>query len=252
LYGRVLTRVPRYLELAGDLKARIAAGETQVGGLMPTEHDLCQRYAVSRYTVREALRILAEQGLVARRQGSGTVVLSTASISAYRQSVTAGREILSFGQDAAFQFEQGSEVVADHALAEVLGCAPGTVWKRLHGIGRRSDMARSVGIIDVFFSQRVESVAQRFGPADRPYFQQLEAFYGVSIARLEQHFQASLLDADQAQRLKTQIGAPALRIIRRYFEADAPSPFAVSISVHPGDLYTFTMALTNPDRMPDS
>lgn len=244
-----MSRLPRYLEMAADLTLRIDRGETPVGGVMPTEQELCARYGVSRYTVREALRKLADAGLIARRQGSGTVVVSSPRSRSYRQSVTAGREMLSYGQDAAFQFSQGTDIIADEALARLLDCEPGTRWSRLHGIGRRPDMTRPVGLIDVHYSDRVAAVSQTFGPADRPYFQQLEAFYGVPISRLDQHFQASLLDSEQAKRLSAEVGAPALRIIRRYFEGEAPTPFAVSVSVHPGDLYTFTMALTNPVRL---
>ena len=62
---------PRYMALAEALRARIAGGDPAIGELLPTEHALCETYGVSRHTVREALRLLAESGLIARRRGGG-------------------------------------------------------------------------------------------------------------------------------------------------------------------------------------
>lgn len=53
----------------------LISGSFPVGGRIPTEHELAQRFSVSRPVVREALQRLREEGLIASRQGSGTVVL---------------------------------------------------------------------------------------------------------------------------------------------------------------------------------
>lgn len=62
-------------ELADGLAARIHAGELTAGTKLPSEPRLAENLGVSRNTVREAIGILREQGLVATRQGLGTVVL---------------------------------------------------------------------------------------------------------------------------------------------------------------------------------
>ncbi|RYG99361.1 MAG: GntR family transcriptional regulator, partial [Alphaproteobacteria bacterium] len=64
---------PLYAQVAGTLKEEIVSGAWPVGSLLPTEDELCARFSVSRYTVREALRRLREDGLVSSRQGAGTV-----------------------------------------------------------------------------------------------------------------------------------------------------------------------------------
>lgn len=48
----------RYLQVARTLRKEIVDGVYPVGSQLPTEHELCQRFSVSRYTVREALRRL--------------------------------------------------------------------------------------------------------------------------------------------------------------------------------------------------
>jgi GntR family transcriptional regulator len=58
--------------LADELKGRIRAGEWSEGDRLPSEAELGLQYGVSRSTVRQALKALGAQGLVASRHGKGT------------------------------------------------------------------------------------------------------------------------------------------------------------------------------------
>ena len=66
---------PLYLQVVHALKDEIVSGVHPVGSQLPTEEELCERFSVSRYTVREALRRLREDNLVSSRQGAGTTVV---------------------------------------------------------------------------------------------------------------------------------------------------------------------------------
>lgn len=57
-----------------ELRQAIARGTFRPGTQLPTEAELCQMLSVSRTVVREALRVLEEDGLVTRRHGVGTFV----------------------------------------------------------------------------------------------------------------------------------------------------------------------------------
>ena len=57
-----------------ELTRLILGGEFPVGSKLPNEDRLCERFGVSRVTIREAVRGLIEDGLVVRRHGSGTYV----------------------------------------------------------------------------------------------------------------------------------------------------------------------------------
>lgn len=69
------SRVPLYFQIAEALRRQIENGELEVGSLLGNEIQFAARLGVSRPTMREAIQMLAEQGLVARRRGIGTVVL---------------------------------------------------------------------------------------------------------------------------------------------------------------------------------
>ncbi len=63
---------PKYQMVADSLRADILDGVYQKRMLLPTEQLLCQQFQVSRQTVRQALSLLASEGLIERRQGSGS------------------------------------------------------------------------------------------------------------------------------------------------------------------------------------
>ena len=62
----------KYIRLANQLKELLLQNTGNGIYKLPSEHALCQQYHVSRQTVRAALRLLSEEGLVEKRQGSGS------------------------------------------------------------------------------------------------------------------------------------------------------------------------------------
>ena len=65
---------PKYLQVADTLRKEIAEGKFRDGQTLMTEEELRMRFNVSRQTVRQAIALLEDDGLVDRRRGSGTYV----------------------------------------------------------------------------------------------------------------------------------------------------------------------------------
>jgi GntR family transcriptional regulator len=65
---------PPSRRIAEELRARIARGELTAGDKLPSERALAEEYGAARNTAREAIRILAEQGLVTAKHGKGVFV----------------------------------------------------------------------------------------------------------------------------------------------------------------------------------
>ena len=63
-----------YNTAAQSMRERILSGEWPSGLRLQPERDLCVELGISRITIRHALRILEEEGLVTRQQGRGTFV----------------------------------------------------------------------------------------------------------------------------------------------------------------------------------
>ncbi|MEM7335694.1 MAG: GntR family transcriptional regulator [Chloroflexota bacterium] len=66
--------LPKYFQIAQDLVTLIESGELKPNDQMPTEEALCEKYAVSRGTVRQAIQQLDSEGLIRRERGNGTFV----------------------------------------------------------------------------------------------------------------------------------------------------------------------------------
>src|SRR6185295_5755001 len=69
-----VSRAVRYRDIAENLRDRVAAGEFGAGRLLPSEAELSDGYEVSRVTVRRALELLRDEGLIDARQGLGWFV----------------------------------------------------------------------------------------------------------------------------------------------------------------------------------
>lgn len=64
----------KYEEILRWVKKRLEEGELKPGDRMESEHQLCSQFEVSRQTVRHAISVLEQDGIVERRRGSGTYV----------------------------------------------------------------------------------------------------------------------------------------------------------------------------------
>lgn len=66
--------VPLYQQIIDKIKARIESGEYNPGQLLPSEAMFCSEFGVSRVTVRSALSVLIDEGIIVTKHGKGTFV----------------------------------------------------------------------------------------------------------------------------------------------------------------------------------
>jgi GntR family transcriptional regulator len=69
--------VPRYIAIKEELKNEIFNGIYEIGSYLPSEHQLSLNYKVTRSTIRHALEVLREEGLIQVVQGKGSKVLES-------------------------------------------------------------------------------------------------------------------------------------------------------------------------------
>ncbi|MBD9698455.1 FadR family transcriptional regulator [Flavimobilis sp. GY10621] len=95
-----------------QLRESVINGTWPVGSRIPTEADLASMLGVGRNTVREAVQSLVHSGLLVRRQGSGTYVLSDSEL-----SVALGRQIEHVHQQHILEVRRSLEVEAARLAA---------------------------------------------------------------------------------------------------------------------------------------
>ena len=94
---------PRYVQIFNTLSRRMETGKYSVDTRLPTESELCDEFNASRFTVREALRRLVEQGMVQRRQGAGSIVISATPQARYVHSLSSLSDLFQFALDTDYE-----------------------------------------------------------------------------------------------------------------------------------------------------
>ena len=68
------TPIPRYVQLAELVRQRVDKGHWPPGSMLPSIEQLMQEFDVARVTVRQAIALLADEGLLSPQRGRGTFV----------------------------------------------------------------------------------------------------------------------------------------------------------------------------------
>jgi GntR family transcriptional regulator len=69
--------VPKYQNVYSEIKNFISTNKWPIGEIIPSEHELVDFFKVSRITIRSALNLLENDGLIVRKRGKGTLVKSS-------------------------------------------------------------------------------------------------------------------------------------------------------------------------------
>lgn len=236
---------PHHADIARHLMQGIASGRFSVGSLLPTEHALCDQYQTSRHTIRVALAELQQLGLVSRRKNVGTRVEAARPKTNFRSSLESVDDLVQFGARHIRIVKSIEEVAASSALAQELGCVPGTRWLRISSLRMQGKPeAAPIGWTDVYVDPAYADIAEstRASP-DVLISSLIEARYGRYIAEIEQDIRAAAVtDTAMAAALQLEPGEAVLKVVRRYLDA-AGEAFEISVTVHPAERFSVSMRL---------
>ncbi|MCW2564431.1 MAG: transcriptional regulator, partial [Mycobacterium sp.] len=171
----------RYLQVARTLRKEIVDGVYPVGSQLPTEQQLCERFEVSRYTVREALRRLRDDNLIASRPRAGTLVVPRPATNSYAQDVVSIDDLLAFATGAKFAIESNTMVTIDDALAARTGLQVGSEWLAVRGYRRSDGGAAPVCKTEYYINRAFAAVGRLLQRHSGPIFPLIEDLFGVSV-----------------------------------------------------------------------
>ncbi|MGU3500148.1 GntR family transcriptional regulator [Mycobacterium sp. C31M] len=232
----------RYLQVARTLRKEIVDGVYPVGSQLPTEHELCDRFSVSRYTVREALRRLRDDNLVSSRPRTGTLVVPRPASSSYAQDVMSINDLLAFAAGARFEIESNTMVTIDAELAERTGLTVGEQWLAVRGYRQDADAHVPICRTEYYINRAFTAVGRLLQRHSGPIFPLIEDLYGVSIVEVHQEISAVPVDIDLAALLQIVAGTPALQLQRTYTTSDGEVA-QVTVNTHPAQHYRHSMTM---------
>jgi DNA-binding GntR family transcriptional regulator len=240
------SRRPRYLTIAEQLRGEIRDGEHPVGHRMPTEGELCRRFAASRFTIREALRHLEEAGLIERRRGSGTLVRSSEVQVRYEQHIRSIDDLLQFSNATPLQFLHTDRLFADSTLASWLNVRVGDECLHLHGIRHHRRTGTPFCLGEVYRRASWQGLPPGHARMEDALRQLMEHEFEQRIGRIEQALSAVAMSADEADELKVPAATPGFRSVRRYFDLRGRLVLA-AVTLHPGPLFSYSIRYQRSD-----
>jgi DNA-binding GntR family transcriptional regulator len=240
--GRAQDGRPRYRRLADELIADIRSGRIRVGDTLPGELELVERFAVSRHTVREALRVLHELGLIDRHQGIGTVVRARNSRETYVQTVRSPAELLHYPAESRLVVMSSATVKLDRSQAKLLQAQVGSTWFRIGALRRFRASRLPICWVDLYVLPEFAGVLDLVGRRTQLVSEMIEQKYGERVATVRVDISAGSLNAELAAALQAEPGTPSLTVIRRYTSTSGRL-MQVAISDHPTERYTFSLEL---------
>lgn len=213
------------------LRDEIVRGVYAGNGLLPKEESLCERFGVSRITVRRALADLAAQGLVERRHGRGTFVLQDRlPLARPRPSLSLIDSLRKTAAETQVQVLRVEQTEAPPDVAALLQLAPGE--KAVHALRLRSVGGTPVMLSDAWVPARLGKQVTATSLRKQALYEILLA-QGVKFGRVIQEITAELSDPLKARLMQTDVGVALLKIVRVIHDPDARPVEYITVTMTP-------------------
>jgi GntR family transcriptional regulator len=211
--------ISTYRRVAAVLRRRISSGEWQPGDRLPALDALVEEFRVGRVTVRHALDLLADEGLIARhrdRRGSSviahpldrrwfTLALNLAELETHSSAITVT-------ELEAGPWERPLPVSPQEGR-------PGEAYHRVVHLHRHSDFPHAVAMTEILIESRIyaelEDHARKDGEGerDRPILERLAARH-ADLGHIQQTFTIGEADIELARHLGVHEAAPIAELRR--------------------------------------
>lgn len=226
---------PQYAVVADTLIAAIADNTYPVGSLLPPEIDLADQFGVSRNTMRSAIRVLVDMGMVSRRAGMGTLVQSQAVAPNYVQAIESLNQLFPEVSSTELAVLKESDVVADELLAMLLASSVGEPWVKFDTVRRTRRRPAPVNYTSMYVQPAFRSLGKSLNKLREPAYTAIESTFDRRIADVVQQSDAAAMPADIAAELGVEPGSPALRTVRRYVGEDGRVLLVTDTYTPPGN-----------------
>jgi GntR family transcriptional regulator len=216
-----LNLFPLYLQVRNILIRRLG-DSFSVGDRFPTEHQLCDEFGVSRETVREALRGLEGDGLIARHRGKGTFVA--------RLPDTAQDERLTGIAENFTELKLNTDVEVIKTGVETVPARISTALRldRSEQLFRIRRLRRvdnePLACHDAFLPCDFGAELARLDLTHTTLFRELRQTLGLKLVEIYLHVDAITADVVLAKLLKIEVGMPILVTRRAISHVPSGSP----------------------------
>lgn len=234
------TAAPRYRQLADALIRDIDAGKYRVGALLPTEFELSERYGMSRHTVREAFRRLADIGLISRHQGIGTRVKAKSADQRYIASLSTLSDLFQYTKRTRLKVIGEHHVRAGAQLAAMLHCKRGQPWLEFETCRHLVGTAQLISYTQIYVFPEHAVIREHLAKRSVWVYGLVERYYGERIVEVQQEIGAISIDPRVAAILGVKPQSPGLQVLR-YYIGHRKRLLSVSMNIYPENRFKLSM-----------
>lgn len=237
--------VPKYYQIYEDIYREIRDEQYQEGDRLLSENALCAKYSSSRGTIREAIKILIQQGLLIRKQGIGTFVT-------FNKIEQDTRRLMGF-----------SELMSQHnitATAKILEIITKLPSRRIQNLLKLNGEDKVTKIQRLRFGDEEPLIIERsyfvhriFEPllecdlANESIFSLLYRKTNCRLGIAQQSIEAAIAGPVESRLLKIDPGSPLL-LMKRLISLRDDSYFQYSEDIYRSDRLKFTTQTLNYDE----
>ena len=231
----------KYEQLYEELRGQLVKGELSHERPIATEHQLADQYGVSRVTVRKALKLLEEEGLIVRKRRLGT--FPAERVVPFR----GGNSVAKLAEQTAWLAEHSEvrllrfdRIKAPVAVREILGLDDGQKVTRFARI-RFDDSGPIAHLTSYLAGELAAKLTKQELLREPPLV--LLAHKGVVVSRTEQTVSAELASREMAEWLEVAESAPLLRTSRTALDGDEV-PLSYTVARLRADRYELRYTLS--------
>lgn len=223
-----------YYQIYDFMYQDIVTGKYQVGDLLPAESEMTHFYKVSRATVRKAMDMLAQEGLIEKKRGQGTFVKSLKAKSDDQKIVSFLREHREETLVACKKVLEQKIMGASGEIAEILKIGAGAKTVKIERIRYADEKPMYMETNYLDYRWASEAMERDFSK------ESLRVFYvnhcHMKLVRAEERIYSALADERTAELLRIKEGDPVFDVKRlSYDEKGVPREYVEAC--YRGDSY---------------
>ncbi len=232
--------LPVYHQLCILLRQQILDGDFQPDGMLPSEFTLSERFGVSRVTVRRALLILEQDGLVERRRGVGTFALQAPQDDTSPPISGMLENLITIGLNTRAETLHFESAIPPGRVQSALNLERAEACMKIERC--RFHNQTPFSFTTIWVTPSLSDLLENMDLDDRPVISILES-KGVRAVSADQTLSAVASDDRAAQILSVTIGAPLIRLRRTVFDSDGVAVLFQQ-SVYIPERYEYHMLLS--------
>ncbi|MCP4752405.1 MAG: GntR family transcriptional regulator [Proteobacteria bacterium] len=230
-------RVPLYHQLERILRQQIYSSKFESSQSFPTDYQICEEFGVSRITVRQALKILEDDGLIRREQGRGTFVISRRPKKFSWESYVSLEEVFSFREEHKLELSSKEQTQANAWVAQDMLMEEGEDIFYFEGAQALFEDGKNYEFVQLYVPKDI-GVEIQLGEIQPLVFDTLEEIALETVTQCKQVISATVADERMAAVIKVDPGHPLL-VGKHIFISKTNRVLGIVVRHTPGDMYEF-------------